>query len=278
MMRSVVPILLVPALLGLLSCGPAAPPPRGEAKVAAQEFAGAPPADRSAVDSTVPTERKQVKTGSVTVETADLNGAEKALADRTVRLGGLVESTQAQPRFRTLVLRLPADQFDGFLEGLGGLGRITARQVGVTDVTTQYVDLDTRIRNQRLLLDQYRSVLAKTVRLEDTLTAMEKISALTAEIESTEGQFRYLSRQIDLSTLTVELNLPMAEGGRGWPDWSAGFSDLVHILADLGVGTVLFLLGALVIAPVAVGLLALFYWLWLGRPGLWRRIRGLRKP
>lgn len=265
--------------LALASCAPAHQPSLKKDRATAQDglFAAAAPAPVEASRSAAApnpapfAERKQVKNGSVTLEVGDLDAAEAALTQRVEALGGFVENTQAQDGYRSLVLRVPAAGFDGFLGGLTGVGRVTAKQVGVSDVTVQFYDLDTRLKNQRLLLDQYRAVLAKTVKLEDTLTAMEKISSLTAEIESTEGQFRYLSRQIDLSTLTVELNLPLAQGGRDWPDWSQGFSDLVHTLADWGVALVFVLLGAVVVVPV-VGLLLWFVlWLFTGPLGLGAR-------
>lgn len=277
-MKPIPPLVVGLALVALISCSPVPEQEHSlkkERVALAQDglVASAPgPVAPASAEPASFAERKQVKNGSVTLEVTDLDAAEAALSQKVAGLGGFVENTQAQDRYRSLVLRVPAAQFDGFLGGMTGIGRVTAKQVGVSDVTVQFYDLDTRLKNQRLLMDQYRAVLAKTVKLDDTLTAMEKISALTAEIESTEGQFRYLSRQVDLSSLTVELNLPLAQGGRDWPDWSQGFSQLVHTLADWGVAAVFFVAGAVVVVPI-VGL-GLWFVLWLlwGPWGLGRRI------
>lgn len=219
---------------------------------------------------------RQIKTGSVSLETSDPKAVEKALTDKLKGLGGYVESSVATTTTLSLSLRIPAASFDGFLEGLTAWGRVIHRQVSVSDVTLQYYDLETRLKNQRLLLDQYRTFLSQTKKMDEILDAMERISNLTTQIESTEGQFRYLSRQISFSTLQVELSSPFLTQGRDWPDWSRGWSDLAHDLADFGTGTVFFLLAFLVVAPVILGLVALLVWLFLGKPGLWRRLKSLR--
>jgi len=282
-MKLPLPLIAVLTLWAFTSCSPAPDLERSSKKervALAQDglfaSAAAPaPAAPAPSESAPFAERKQIKNGSVTLEVADLDAAEGILTKQVAAFGGFVENTQAQDRYRSLVLRVPAARFDGFLGGLTGVGRVTAKQVGVSDVTVQFYDLETRLKNQKLLLDQYRVILAKTVRLEDTLTAMEKINALTTDMESNEGQFRYLSRQIDLSTLTVELNLPLAQGGRDWPDWSQGFSTLVHTLADWGVGAVFVVAGAVVVVPVVGLLLWFLLWLLTGPLGLGRRITDL---
>ena len=46
----------------------------------------------------------------------------------------------------------------------------------------------------------------------------------------------------------------------------------------LVIAAVLFLLSALVIGPVVFGGVALVVWLFVGRPGLWRGLKALRRP
>lgn len=264
-------------LLG--GCAPSPEAPRMEGALAKASFAGAelsrapaPGADQGPYQSP-----QQIKTGSVTLETGDLGAAEAALTDQTTAAGGFVEHSRASEASRSLTLRIPAAAFDGFLKGLGSVGKVSDQQIDVTDVTVQYYDLETRIKNQRLLLDQYRTLLAQAKKMEDTLAAMERMSALTTEIEAAEGQFRYLARQIGYSTLQVELVQPLLAEGRTWPDAGRAFADLVHGLADFGVGLVIVLVWALLLVPTAVAVIFFMAWLWVGKPGLWRRLKSLKK-
>lgn len=238
---------------------------RGEAKQAAEPSVS------------VPYETKKlVKTGSVLLEASDPAAVEQALTARVESLGGYVETSSASESYRSLTVRVPATSFDALMEGMKAWGRVVNRQATVQDVTTQYYDLETRLKNQKLLLDQYRAFLSQTKKMDEILNVMDKINGLTTDIESTEGQFRYLSKQVSFSTLSVEITSPLLSTGRAWPDWNRGLSDLAHTLADFASSTVFFLLASVVIGPVLFGLVALVVWLFVGRPGLWRRLKGLR--
>lgn len=239
----------------------------------ASEPTPAPAPDGSASYGTT----KQVKSGSVILEASDAAGVEAALVEKLKTVGGYVETSLVTEASRSLTLRIPAAVFDPFLEGMTAWGKMVQRQVSVSDVTIQYYDLETRLKNQRILLDQYRGFLSQTKKMDEILDAMGKISELTTNIESTEGQFRYLSRQVGFSTLQVELTSPLLSSGRAWPDWDKKVSALAHDLADFGVGTVFFLFWAVVVGPVLFAGVALVIWLFVGRPGLWRRLMGLRQ-
>src|SRR5207249_4337853 len=66
------------------------------------------------------------------------------------RHGGFVASSQtSQERRRsgTLIIRVPADQFEAALGELRGLGKVTTQAVSGSDVTPQFVDLQARLRN-----------------------------------------------------------------------------------------------------------------------------------
>lgn len=271
------PLVLLPTLiLALASCSaPSAPEPPEAKKFAGADLARAPSPVAQASEANPALVSKQVKTGSVTLEAGDLARVDAELRAKLGQLGGFVEHAQVSEGSRSLTLRIPAENFDAFLSGLPAWGRVSNQQVDVEDVTLRYFDLETRLKNQRLLLDQYRAFLAQARRMEDILGAMERISSLTSDIESTEGQFRYLSRRIDLSTLQVELVQPLLAEGRTWPDLAAAWADLLHGVAEFGVGVLVFLAWSVVVGPALVGLMFFVAWLWIGRPGLWRRLKGL---
>lgn len=219
---------------------------------------------------------KKIRTGSATLETPDLKQAELTLTTEVQNLGGFVESTQASQYSSEMVMRIPAASFDTFMNSLGNLGKVTNRYVRTDDVTLQYYDLETRLKNQRLLLDQYRDFLKNAQKMEEILDVMARISQLTSEIESTEGQYRYLSRQVDYSTLTVSLQLPALAGGRSWPDLSEGLEDFGFTAVEFLAGFLFLFLSLLLYAPFVLGLVFLLVWLFIGKPGLWKRLKGLK--
>lgn len=291
--------LLTIAALGLLSLSCSRSPldqPRTESFKMAEEVPSSPaasygltdraaPAPTAEMASSVPKpgepgawqERKQVKTGYVTLEVKDLAMAETAITGKVRELGGYVESSDVAATRTILRLRVPAERLEALLEGLSSLGKTQSRQISVSDVTAQYYDLETRLKNQKLLLDQYRDLLRQSKDLEDTLEVMRRITELTTEIESAEGQFRYLSAQISLSEVTVTLELPVLQGGRLGPDLGEGMEEFGYSTLEFFYGLLFFLLGLVVYGiPVAL-ILLLLVWLFIGKPGLWRRLRGLVK-
>jgi hypothetical protein len=65
------------------------------------------------------------------------------------------------------------------------------------------VDLEIRLSNKKAYLEQYRTLLKSAKSIEDILKVQEQIRALEEEIESVTGRLRYLSNQVELSTLDL---------------------------------------------------------------------------
>lgn len=104
-----------------------------------------------------------------------------------------------------LQLRIPEGEFGRFLEGVGDRGKVEYKQSGVRDVTEQYIDLEARISNLRAAEERFREILAMAESVEDMLAAERELARLRSDIESLEGQFRYLRDQVQFSTLDLEL-------------------------------------------------------------------------
>ncbi|HEX5112596.1 MAG TPA: DUF4349 domain-containing protein, partial [Saprospiraceae bacterium] len=73
------------------------------------------------------------------------------------------------------------------------------------DVTEEYIDLETRLTNKKAYLEQYRTLLKSARSIEDILKVQEQIRALEEEIESVTGRLKYLTNQVDLSTLHLTI-------------------------------------------------------------------------
>jgi len=103
-------------------------------------------------------------------------------------------------------IRVPAENLDALVGELEGLkGQVTNKSINATDVTEEYIDLETRLKNKRSYLDQYRELLKTARTVEDILKVREQIRILEEEIESVEGRLKYLRNQVSLSTLDLTL-------------------------------------------------------------------------
>jgi len=112
-----------------------------------------------------------------------------------------------------LTLRMPPEQLEPLMENLAQLATyVDQRSVEVEDVTRQYIDMETRLASKREVLKRYRELLQEANSVQEVLAVADKLRRLVEEIESTEGQFRYLQQQVSRSTLRLTLYEQTREG------------------------------------------------------------------
>lgn len=150
--------------------------------------------------------RMLVWTAEMSLEVDALDRSVAELETRMTELGGYVEERgDFGTQRRRLVFRVPSAAFETALGSLEQVGTVRSRTVKGVDVTEQYVDLDTRLSNNRALRDRLRELLAKASEVKEILLIETELSRLQAEIDSMEARLRVLSDQVQLATLTVDL-------------------------------------------------------------------------
>lgn len=106
-----------------------------------------------------------------------------------------------------LRIRIPADDFDKFVAEIkSGKGEILYQEIDSRDVTDQFIDLETRLENKRSYLKRYADLLQQAKIIKEILDIEERIRVLEEEIESTTGRLKYLSNQVDFSTLNLTIS------------------------------------------------------------------------
>lgn len=160
---------------------------------------------KEAVDSY---ERKQTKNGTIRFETSDAEKTRTVIREAVAEAKGYISSDNRDEYDNhienTVTIRVPAANFDALLDKISSnASKISYKNIEVVDVTQEYIDLDTRIKTKKELETRYQELLKRANTVEDILKIEEQIGKLRADIESAEGQLRYLSNQVALSTLTV---------------------------------------------------------------------------
>jgi Domain of unknown function (DUF4349) len=116
-----------------------------------------------------------------------------------------LDNTDYQTSY-TIQIRIPAAQLDSLVANLEKLeGTVTFKSIQARDVTEEFIDLETRLANKKSYVEQYRVLLKNARTIEDILKVREEIRQLEEEIESTTGRLKYLTNQVDLSTLDLTL-------------------------------------------------------------------------
>ena len=104
----------------------------------------------------------------------------------------------------TIVVRVPASKFDGVLAELLKLGDVLSRNVEVRDVTEEYFDLATRLRNQEAVLARLEALLAEATNVEEAIKVETELARVAGEVEVLKGRLKLLRELIAYSTITIE--------------------------------------------------------------------------
>jgi hypothetical protein len=298
------PATLVAALLAavaLSACGaaqPAAAPPypqmevmpaateapaaaaRLPAAVEASDASGgaaAAPQDNAARQAAA--QRLVIKTATLSVQVAKVPDAEASIRARAEQLGGYVLSVQTtgsgDEQTSTIVFRVPSASFGAALADVEGLARtVLSRSVGGDDVTEEFVDLDSRLRNLSATRDRLLDLLAKATRVEDALQVNTALTDVQGQIEQIQGRMKYLKDSAAMATITADLQPvpppPAIVGDTGWEPMRVVRQALGGLIG-FGQGLVEIAIILLIWTPVWLPLLLVGRW--AGR----RAARGWRK-
>lgn len=218
----------------------------------------------------VPDDRSVITTGWLAVTVDDPVESATDVTEVVDRAGGRVESrsetpgTDTQQARATLVVRIPADDFEDVVAELRRLGEVASVQLDASDVTQERQDLDARIEALQTSVDRLLALLADADDTADLIAIESELTTRQAELDSLTAQRDWLSDQVDYSTLTVELLsegvAPEAGPDDFWSGVAAGWDALVRFASGLLVvaGVLLPWLGvALVVAGVVTGIVLL---------------------
>ncbi len=241
----------------------------------AMEEAPAPPSDSdgggSGVDEALPTQaqstRRIVYTAFVQLSVDDPLVTARALQGLALRFNGFVSDTNIYETgddtyAGTIQLRVDTDQFSTAMDEIRALGtEVLTEQLDTADVTSQYVDLEARIRTLEATEEELLALLTEVrqrpnSKTEDILTVHRELTTIRSEIEQYQGQLNVLSDSVSLATINVELVGPEAQIeilDEGWSP-SRTFREALRTLtvmfqglADVGIRFVVVALPVLLI-------------------------------
>ena len=106
----------------------------------------------------------------------------------------------------TLKIRIPSEKFELFIaQAESAVGELVFKNVSSRDVTEEFIDLETRLKNKKNYLNRYGELLKQAKSVKDILEIEEKTRVIEEEIESSEGRLKYLNNQVDFSTLELRI-------------------------------------------------------------------------
>lgn len=200
-------------------------------------------------DSATATERVVIRNGSVELRVEKIDSALEKLRQAASATGAEIQdlvisagsgdvkplpyaaqggmpSGDVYPASASITLRVPADKLDQLRARVAKLGVVLSENVSATDVTTEYVDLEARLKNMQAEEVRLRKLLDRAGKVTDLLQVERELARVRGEIEAMTAQLRMMSRQAAKATLTVTMTEPGPVVQPQGTDW--GFADAVR--------------------------------------------------
>jgi hypothetical protein len=121
-----------------------------------------------------------------------------------------------------LTIQVRGDALDSTVQALRQIAIKVESETGSSqDVTEEYVDLDSQLRNYQATEAAILKLMERTERIEDVLALQRELSNVRGNIERIQGRKRFLERRTEMATITLALRLPPVQDPqsqlvRGW--------------------------------------------------------------
>jgi hypothetical protein len=172
-------------------------------------------------------DRMIVRTANVTLVVRDTNAVMEKITSAVEQSGGYVSGSNVwrdgeQTRGK-LSLRVPYAALSQTLAQIRGLAvRIESETITTDEVTQEYVDLGSQLRNLEAAETELRQLMT-TIRVNskkasEVLEMYQELSTIRGQIEQTRGRMRYLEQMTSYATINAELvpdamTKPVVEAG-----------------------------------------------------------------
>jgi len=221
-----------------------------------------PSTDESSSEST-----KEIKTGTLSMVLDDLDIAMDEFENIKDKYSGSItssyESGEGLDKYISMTLKINADDFEKAFEEISEIeGEVEYSYTNTADVTEQYVDLQSRLKNLEAVEVQLTKIMETAETVEDTLAVYSELSSTRSQIEVLKGQIRYLDNQTDYSYITVTFSLSSVGADITEDNWKplgvlkSAFRSFISILK----GLVDIFIWVLVFSPIGIIIYGI-YWL-----------------
>jgi hypothetical protein len=172
-------------------------------------------------------DRLIVKNGELDLLVEDTDRALAQIAQIAVDNGGYVLNSQSwqtgEVKAGAITIAVRAENFEAAMRRLSDTSLEVLRETSSgQDVTAEFVDLESRLRNLEATRDRLRTFLEEAQDVDEALAVNRELSQIEAEIEQVRGRMNYLSGRATYSTITINLSMPYDVPTPTPTPWSLG--------------------------------------------------------
>lgn len=154
--------------------------------------------------------KKIIKTANLRIQVEDL----KSSADKITGLidqhkayaSRLNETKHSYNKEVDMTIRVPIANFDSLVSQILQLAQYVHRkEIRANDVTEEFVDVMSRLKTKKEVEKRYLDILKQAKTIEEILQVEAQLASIREEIEAKEGRLKFLSDQVNFSTISLEV-------------------------------------------------------------------------
>jgi len=195
-------------------------------------------------------DRVILKNASLTLEVEHPAAQVNAIMRLAEEMGGFVVTSNVYAQASSngyqvpsaeITIRVPADQFNRVLAELeGDANQVITRSVTGQDVTQQYTDLQSRLRNLEEAAAQLQQIMDEADDTVDVLAVYNELVRVNEQAEVLRGQIKYYAEAAAYSAISIQLRAPapVVETPAPRPAWQRAFENASEALGEMWEATV----------------------------------------
>ena len=154
-------------------------------------------------------DKKLIVTGDMSLETMDLDETLKSIEMSLSQYGAYIQdssiSTGGYRRNYTATIRIPAENYEEFLNSFEGTGNITYYHENTKDITDTYSDLSARVNSLKAEEERVLEFYKQASTLEELMLVEERLTDIRYEIDYLETSLKNYDLLVSYSTLYLDI-------------------------------------------------------------------------
>jgi hypothetical protein len=227
----------------------------------------------SDVSQSIAIDKKIIKNGDLTLKVSNTDNAASDITAIAKGNGGEVSSSNfykntSNIKSGTITVKVPVANFEKTFSELKKVASLVVREsTSGQDVTEQYVDLQSRLKNKQEEEKAFSDILSRSGQIDDVLKVTRELSRVRGEIEMLQGQIKFMDSQTDMSMISVNLseddNITISDSWRPLQIAKDAVNNLISKIQKFI--SFLIVLIITVIPILALYLLLFFILYWIGK-------------
>ncbi len=174
--------------------------------------------------------------------------------------GYVVSSTTEGVRSKTgsMLVRIPSSKFDPALQQLRGLGTIDRQSINGQDVTSQFIDLNARLKTWQAQESVLMRLMNGANSISETMNVQNQLQEVQFRIEQIQGELRQLRTETSYGSIQLSMRMEGVVVGprpqtkpsiaQAWTKAISGFLGVLYVVV-VGLG---YLIPVALLAGIAV--------------------------